>query len=138
MVDKLTKEKRSWNMSRIHSKDTIPEKKVRSLLHKLGYRFRIHKNNLPGKPDIVLPKYKMIIFVHGCFWHNHQNCKKSGIPKSNTDFWKDKIEKNMERDLANIEKLKNSGWNVHVIWECETENQEKLSTVILTIFGKDK
>ena len=123
-------------MSRIHSKDTLPEKRVRSLLYKLGYRFRIHRTDLPGKPDIVLQKYKMIIFVHGCFWHYHQNCKKAGIPKSNTDFWKNKIQKNIERDLNNITLLKNSGWNVNIIWECETENNEKLTLTILDIFRK--
>lgn len=134
MVDKLTKDRRSWNMSRIHSKNTKPEIKVRSELHKLGYRFRIHKNELPGKPDIVLPKYKKIIFVHGCFWHNHKNCKKSGIPKSNIDFWEDKINKNVIRDSAVVNKLTKSGWDVYIIWECETEDDDLLKSILSDIF----
>ena len=134
MVDKLTKEKRSLNMSLIHSKDTKPEKAVRSELHKLGYRFRLHKKNLPGKPDIVLPKYNKLIFVHGCFWHNHRNCKKSGYPKSNINFWKEKIDKNVARDIKNIKKLKRYGWDVYIIWECETENELLLINKILKIF----
>ncbi|MCP4105110.1 MAG: DNA mismatch endonuclease Vsr [Desulfobacteraceae bacterium] len=97
-MDTVSEERRSWNMSRIKGKDTRPELIVRSTLHRMGYRFRIHRNDLPGKPDIVLPKYKLIIFVHGCFWHRHKDCKYSYTPKSQVDFWKSKFEENVERD----------------------------------------
>jgi DNA mismatch endonuclease (patch repair protein) len=98
MVDHLTRAKRSWNMSRIRSGNTKPEKVVRSLLHAMGYRFRLHRKNLPGKPDIVLPKYKTVIFVHGCFWHRHPGCKNATMPKTNTEFWEDKLSQNIDRD----------------------------------------
>ena len=121
MVDHLSKKKRSWNMSRIGSKNTKPELMVRSLLHSMGYRFRIHRRDLPGRPDIVLPKYKTVVFVQGCFWHLHKNCRDGTIPKSNHNKWKSKLERNVERDKHNIEKVKNMGWKVLVIWECEVE-----------------
>ena len=127
MVDKLSKEKRSWNMSRIRSMDTEPEKAVRSLLHRLGYRFRLHQKNLPGKPDIVLPKYRSVIFVHGCFWHRHKGCKYAYSPKSRTEFWKKKFQGNIDRDRRHKKELKKLGWKIFVIWECET-----LSTAILS------
>ena len=129
-MDKISKEHRSWNMSRIRSKDTTPEKTVRSLLHKMGYRFRLHRKDLPGKPDIVLPKYKTVIFVHGCFWHRHENCKYASIPKTNTEFWLDKLNKNVERDKKNQAELKKLGWKVIVIWECEIINIGKLYSYI--------
>lgn len=113
-------------MSRIRAKNTKPEMLVRSLLHKQGYRFRLHQHNLPGKPDICLPKYKTVIFVHGCFWHAHENCKRSNIPKSNTDYWIPKIMRNVERDLMHRKSLKNMEWKVIVIWECELKNLEEL------------
>ena len=122
-------------MSHIRSKNTIPERKVRSLLHLLGYRFRIHKTDLPGKPDIVMPRYRLVIFVHGCFWHNHNNCQKSGTPKSKIEFWESKIERNVERDHINTTRLKIEGWNVRIIWECETENQELLKSIITEIMS---
>ena len=108
-------------MSRIGSKNTKPELMVRSLLHSMGYRFRIHRCDLPGRPDIVLPKYKTVVFVQGCFWHLHKNCRDGTIPKSNHNKWKSKLERNVERDKHNIEKVKNMGWKVLVIWECEVE-----------------
>jgi len=108
-------------MSRIGSKNTKPELMVRSLLHSMGYRFRIHRRDLPGRPDIVLPKYKTVVFVQGCFWHLHKNCRDGTIPKSNHNKWKSKLERNVERDKHNIEKVKNMGWKVLVIWECEVE-----------------
>ena len=127
-MDHLTPEKRSWNMSKIRSKDTKPEKTVRSLLHKMGFRFRLHRKNLPGKPDIVLPKYKTVIFVHGCYWHRHEGCKDASTPKSNTDFWVNKFNANISRDKRNQEQLKNSGWNVIVVWSCELRNLDSLSS----------
>ena len=104
-MDVFSPEKRSQVMSRIRSKDTKPEKIIRSILHKLGFRFRINRKDLPGKPDIVLPKCKTVIFVHGCFWHQHEDCKYAVMPKSNTNYWKPKLTKNMDRDKLNIKRL---------------------------------
>ena len=106
-MDVFSPEKRSQVMSRIRSKDTKPEKIIRSILHKLGFRFRINRKDLPGKPDIVLPKYKTVIFVHGCFWHQHEGCKKSSRPKSNVDFWDRKLSANLMRDKEVIAEYKN-------------------------------
>jgi DNA mismatch endonuclease (patch repair protein) len=106
-------------MAKIGAKDTKPELVIRSALHKIGYRFRLHKKDLPGKPDIVLPKYKTVIFVHGCFWHQHSGCKKATIPKNNHNFWKEKLSRNIKRDQENQLKLKQLGWKVIIIWECD-------------------
>jgi DNA mismatch endonuclease (patch repair protein) len=134
-MDRLSKEKRSWNMSRIRSKNTKPEVFLRSLLYKMGYRFRLngkvanrvyHKGILPGKPDIVLAKYKAVIFVHGCFWHRHKGCKRATMPKTKTDWWSDKFSKNVARDKKNICELKKLDWHVIVVWECELKELEKL------------
>lgn len=125
-MDSLSKEKRSWNMSRIKGKDTKPELIVRSLLHSMGYRYRLHQKSLPGKPDLVLKKYRTVIFVHGCFWHRHEDCRYAYNPKSKVDFWEKKFQKNIERDRIKTEQLKESGWSVLVIWECETKNRDKL------------
>lgn len=130
MTDTLTPEKRSWNMSRIRSKNTSPERQVRSLLHRMGFRFRTHKNTLPGKPDIVLKKYRTAVFVHGCFWHRHKGCKDTTTPKSNTAFWKQKFASNIVRDQKHIRELRKSKWKVIVIWECELERPEKIVTRI--------
>ena len=121
-MDSLTKEKRSWNMSRVRSQDTKPEIIVRSFLHREGYRFRLHVKDLPGKPDIVLPKYKTVIEVRGCFWHRHPGCKVSTMPSTNKDFWQNKFRQNVERDKKNESELKNLGWKVIVIWGCETKS----------------
>lgn len=129
-MDKISPEKRSWLMSRIKGKDTSPEIRVRSLLHRLGFRFRIQRRDLPGKPDIVLPKYRTIIFVHGCFWHQHQGCKHSHIPQSNVSYWESKLSRNVLRDIKNKQALEQLGWKVVVIWECETKNIEKLAEEI--------
>jgi DNA mismatch endonuclease, patch repair protein len=122
-VDKISQEKRSWNMSRIKGKDTKPELIVRSQLHKMGFRFRLHRKDLPGKPDIVLPKFKTVIFVHGCFWHRHKNCKYAYNPKSRKKFWKEKFEINIERDKCNQKQLSLLGWMTMVIWECNITNK---------------
>lgn len=122
MADRLTAQKRSWNMSLIRSKDTKPEKIVRSLLHIMGFRFRLHSKKLPGTPDIVLPKYKTVVFVHGCFWHQHNGCKKSYLPASNIDYWHPKLKRNVENDKLHQSQLKQDGWNVIIVWECETQD----------------
>jgi len=121
LVDIISEAQRSWNMSRIKGKDTQPELLVRSLLHKLGYRFRIHRKDLPGKPDIILPRYKTVVFVHGCYWHRHKGCKYAYTPKSRVSFWAEKFKGNVERDKKHQKQLKEMGWTVHVIWECEVE-----------------
>jgi DNA mismatch endonuclease (patch repair protein) len=126
MTDNLTKEKRSWIMSRIKNKNTKPEIQVRSLLHSMGFRFRLHRRDLPGKPDIVLPKYNTAIFVNGCFWHVHENCKDSTIPKTNTSFWEKKLKRNIERDRKIYDQLKGTGWKVVIVWECELKNIENI------------
>ena len=106
-------------MSRIRAKDTKPEIIVRSLLHRMGYRFRLHRNDLPGKPDIVLPKYRTVIFVHGCFWHRHSKCRFAYMPKSRKEFWMNKFQTNRNRDRNNIHRLVSSGWGVVTVWECQ-------------------
>ncbi len=125
-MDRLTPSHRSWNMSRIKSRDTSPELKVRSLLHGLGYRFRLHRKDLPGTPDIILPKYRTVIFVHGCFWHRHPECKYAYSPKSNVEFWEKKFKANVGRDQTNVSMLQELGWKIIVIWECQTRDLEHL------------
>src|SRR3989338_4814443 len=115
-MDKAT---RSYTMSQIKKTNTKPELRLRSYLFKNGFRFRLYNKRLPGNPDIVLPKYKTIIFVNGCFWHAHKNCKYNKMPKSNTTYWVPKILRNVERDCSNKKELKKLGWNVLTIWECE-------------------
>ena len=119
MADVHTPEQRSYNMSRIRGKNTKPEELVRKYLFAQGFRYRKNYARLPGKPDIVLPKYKTVIFVNGCFWHAHEGCRYFVWPKNNADFWKKKIESNVERDVKNYQLLKNLGWTVLIIWECE-------------------
>lgn len=120
-MDIWTKEKRSDVMSKIGSKNTKPELILRSALFKKGFRYRVHRKDLPGKPDIVLPKYKTIIFVHGCFWHYHKDCREGRIPSTNSNFWKTKLLKNVEKDEKNVKSLQEMGWKVMVVWECELE-----------------
>jgi len=118
---------RSALMSRIRSRDTQPELAVRSLVHSLGYRFRIHVRNLPGVPDLVLPKYRTVIFVHGCFWHQHPGCPRARLPKSRTDYWHPKLKRNTERDREQAGVLRRQGWSVLTVWECETGDTEVLA-----------
>jgi DNA mismatch endonuclease (patch repair protein) len=117
-------------MSRIRSTNTKPEIIVRSLLHRLGFRFRKNVKTLAGKPDIVLKKHQAIIFVHGCFWHQHEGCKRSNIPKSNQDYWKPKLEKNVLRDAEHEAELKNEGWKILTVWECEIKDLTSLENKI--------
>ena len=120
-------------MAAIKSKNTKPEIAVRKLLHSLGYRFRLHRKDLPGSPDIVLPKYKTVIFVHGCFWHRHENCKYATSPKTRKEFWNKKFTTNIDRDLVIQNKIKNLNWRSIVIWECETKNMENLRYKIIDV-----
>ena len=122
-MDFMTKEHRSWNMSRIRSVNTKPEMIVRSFLHKNGFRFRLHVKNLPGRPDIVLPKYKTVVEVRGCFWHRHPGCKVATTPSSNTVFWQEKFKRNVERDKKHAKELKTLGWHLIVVWGCETSKR---------------
>ncbi|MDH4870587.1 very short patch repair endonuclease [Pseudomonas sp. BN515] len=128
-----SKKTRSEIMSAIRDKNTLPELKVRSALYSAGFRFRIHDNRLPGTPDIVLKKWKCIIFVHGCFWHQHPGCKRSKRPASNTDFWNDKLDKNIARDKQNQCKLETLGWKVLVLWECQLKERNWLDGIITLI-----
>ena len=117
-------EQRSRNMSAIKSKNTKPEIKVRKVLHSMGYRFRLHSKDLPGSPDIVLPKYKTVIFVHGCFWHRHENCKYASTPKTRQEFWEAKFRENINRDKLNQENLSSKGWKIIIVWECEIKDKD--------------
>ena len=123
-------------MASVASKNTKPEKIVRSLLHKHGYRFRIHKKDLQGKPDIVLPKYRTVIFVHGCFWHQHKGCPKSARPRTRTEFWDKKLDENIKRDCNNLASLEKAGWTVRIVWECQTKNVGVLAAILLPISNK--
>lgn len=126
MTDRISPAKRSENMRAIKSKNTSPEKRVRSAAHHLGLRFRLHRSDLPGSPDLLFPGRKTALFVHGCFWHRHENCPVATTPKTNTDYWSRKFRRNMERDRENRKKLEEGGWRVLVIWECETKTLESM------------
>lgn len=124
LPDMFAPQERSAIMSRVHSEDTTPEICVRKLLHAMGYRFRLHRKDLPGKPDIVLPKYKTVIFVNGCFWHGCPICRHARVrPQKNAAYWNAKLDRNMQRDRENQKKLEQCGWRVLVIWECETKKK---------------
>ena len=138
MADVHTPEQRSYNMSRIHSKNTKPEELVRKFLFSQGFRYRKNDAKLPGKPDIVLPKYKAVIFVNGCFWHGHEGCRYFVWPKNNTEFWKEKITGNIQRDKHNHQLLANQGWRVIEIWECQLMKSvvdNTLQNLVLQIIG---
>ena len=129
MADVHTKEIRSYNMSRIKGKNTKPEMLVRKFLHAHGYRYRLHDKKLPGKPDIVLPKYKIVIFVHGCFWHGHNNCKYFVVPKTRTEWWLNKINGNIANDVKATKALKKEGWKIINIWTCKLKKPHILTTM---------
>lgn len=133
MTDIWSKEKRSAVMSKIRSKNTKPEMILRSFLHKKGFRFRIHRKDLPGKPDLVLPKYNAAVFVHGCFWHYHSDCREGRVPDTNSKFWQDKLSKNINRDTAHQLKLAEMGWRIVVIWECELESALKNNSMDILV-----
>jgi DNA mismatch endonuclease (patch repair protein) len=134
MVDRLTPEKRSWNMGRIKGRNTAPEKLVRSALHRLGLRFRLHRRDLPGRPDIVLSRWRTVVFVHGCFWHRHEGCRMAYTPKSRIDFWSAKFLENVTRDERNRRALQSDGWRVITIWECETVDVKDLNKRLRRVF----
>ena len=127
MADFVSKKKRSKIMRGIRQKNTKPEMIVRKALHKSGYRFRLHRKDLPGTPDIVLPKFHCVIMVHGCFWHQHNNCPAGRIPQSNRNYWAEKLLRNVQRDRKNRQLLEQLGWVVHIIWECETSDTTTLT-----------
>lgn len=127
MTDKLSPKRRSENMRRIRSADTLPEMVVRRLVHGMGFRYRLHVSELPGKPDLVFPRLKKIIDVRGCFWHQHPGCVDSHIPKSRVAYWRPKLLRNMERDGENRRRLRKMGWRALVLWECEIKHPRKVS-----------
>lgn len=126
---------RSENMRRIRSKNTAPEMTVRRLAHSLGYRYRLHRKDIPGKPDLVFPRRRKAIFIHGCFWHQHPGCREGRPPKSNADYWLPKLERNIERDKVVLGQLISMGWDVLVIWECDTMNTKALRETLLDFLG---
>lgn len=132
MPDNLSKQQRSRAMSRVRSKNTTPEVRVRKELHKRGFRYRLHAASLPGKPDIVLPAYKIALFVHGCFWHMHRCSAGRALPKTRVDYWLPKLEGNRRRDRSAIRALHRLGWQTVVIWECQTESEERLDRRLLS------
>jgi DNA mismatch endonuclease (patch repair protein) len=136
-MDILTPEQRSERMSRVRSRDTKPEMLVRRLAHGMGYRYRLHRRDLPSSPDLVFPSRQKVIFVHGCFWHRHldPDCKLARLPKSKLDFWGPKLETNRERDERNLALLAELGWDVLIIWECQTKNREELQARIGEFLG---
>lgn len=137
-MDKLTPAERSQNMSRIHGKDTGPELTVRKILWRLGVRYRLHRRDLPGKPDIVIGTKRKIIFVHGCFWHRHLRCKDATLPKTHIAFWRAKLDRNAERDAEHISALIRLGWDVQVVWECQTRDVKQLATELRAFIGVEQ
>jgi DNA mismatch endonuclease (patch repair protein) len=138
MVDRYPPERRSEIMARIRGENTSPEMVVRRLVHGMGYRFRPHRKDLPGKPDIVLPKHRSIIFVHGCFWHQHPGCRRSALPKTRREWWRNKLDGNVARDRSNLEKLAELGWHVLVIWECELKPKDGLVEKLAEFLGRGR
>lgn len=138
MVDKISEDARSWNMSRIRSRDTKPEMIVRRLLHAVGYRFRVDHRALPGRPDLVFSKRRCVIFVHGCFWHQHRGCIDCSKPGSNQSYWRPKLIRNVLRDEKNLSQLNEMGWRTLTIWECETRNSEDVLARCVHFLGPAK
>lgn len=130
MTDTLSRKERSERMSLIRDRDSAPEMKLRRLVHAMGFRYRLHVKELPGKPDLVFPSRRAVIFMHGCFWHRHEGCKLARLPKSKLDFWKQKLEANMERDFLHQQQLRSLGWRVLVVWECEMVYTERVVAIV--------
>lgn len=137
-MDRISKQRRSWNMSRIRSENTSPEKSVRSALHRIGLRFRLHQRKLKGRPDIVLPRFHTVIFVHGCFWHRHPGCRLAYVPKTRIAFWQKKFDDNVSRDRRTCRDLRKSGWRVLVVWECKTTDPSDLAMRIARKLSPEK
>ena len=137
MTDIFDPEKRSEIMSRIRGRDTRPEMIVRRIAHGLGFRFRLHRKDLPGRPDIVFPRHQAVIVVHGCFWHRHPGCKRASSPKTRVRYWQNKFEDNVVRDKRNETALRDLGWKVMVIWECETKDHEAVAALIESFLRRD-
>lgn len=134
-MDKLSSASRSANMAKVKGKNTQPEMRVRRALHAMGYRFRLHRGDLPGRPDIVLPRLRTVIFVNGCYWHRHADCSRATTPTTNREFWQSKFDRTVERDLEQAAALKAAGWNVETIWECETRDREALAGTLRRKLG---
>ncbi len=137
-MDTLTPKERSERMRRIRGKNTTPEMAVRRMVHRLGYRFRLHDRRLPGRPDLVFAGRRKVIFVHGCFWHQHHRCRLATTPKTNVEFWNTKFKENVRRDSANRRRLKVAGWDSLVIWQCELRSLEVLMQKIRTFLDEPK
>ena len=129
-MDTLSKEERSERMSRIRGRDSSPEMRLRGLVHGMGYRYRLHVKSLPGKPDMVFPSRKAVMFMHGCFWHRHEGCRLARMPKSRLDFWREKLEGNKLRDQENQRRLRELGWRVLVVWECQLGETERVREMV--------
>lgn len=134
MVDHISPERRSWLMSRVRGKHTSPEMRVRRAAHAMGLRFRLHRKDLPGTPDLVFPKHQVALFVHGCFWHRHRGCSKATVPKTRSSYWREKFASNRERDFIVHAALTALGWKVAVIWECKTKSPVELDEQLSAIF----
>jgi DNA mismatch endonuclease, patch repair protein len=135
VADKLSAERRSANMARIRSKDTSPEIVLRKLIHGLGYRFRLHRKDLPGKPDLVFPSRRRVIFVHGCFWHQHPECREGRVPGSRLEYWGPKLRRNQERDAASQAALRGQGWRCLTVWECELKDTAGVLKTVKRFLG---
>lgn len=129
-MDRVSLEDRSRIMRAVGREDTTPELSVRRIAHKLGFRFRLHRKDLPGSPDIIFPKHRLCLFVHGCFWHRHHGCRKATTPKSNAAFWMDKFARNVERDARKVKALRALGWKVAVVWECQSNDETIVGSII--------
>jgi DNA mismatch endonuclease, patch repair protein len=129
---------RSWTMAQVKSKNTTPEMNVRRAAHALGLRFRLHCADLPGKPDLVFPRWRTALFVNGCFWHSHRNCERARVPKTNVEYWTKKLLRNARRDRETLSLLMKSGWRCAVIWECQTKDPAKLDTILGRLFVSDR
>jgi DNA mismatch endonuclease (patch repair protein) len=136
MADIMSKAQRSRLMSKIKGKNTLPELTLRQLIHAAGLRYRVHVKGLPGKPDIVFASRKKAIFVHGCFWHRHVDCKLAAVPQTNPDFWQTKFRQNVQRDRRNLDQLRNAGWGVLTVWECEMEQPAQVLRRVMRFLGK--
>ena len=136
-TDKLTPEARSALMAKVHSKDTVPEMRVRKAAHAMGLRFRLGRRDLPGSPDLIFPRHRLAVFVHGCFWHRHPDCRRASLPATRPDFWEVKFAKNVARDRAAVTALHDKGWETLVIWECETKDQAQVQHALRNAIGRE-